>query len=373
MADATSQTNTNDDYAGDPHNASPEGEYVRDVNYIEDRVLAGVSDITPAEDGTFHWPAESGRYRLVAARACPRAHRAVITRRLIGLEDHISLVLAGPTHDVRSWTFDLDPGKVDPVLKIPRLQDAYFNRFPDYPRGITVPALVDEATTKVVTNNYPTMVRDFVLEWSQFHRKGAPHLYPAEHAEQMEEFNSYIFRNINNGVYRCGFTSEQEVYEKAYRELWEALDWVEGRLGERRYMVGDHITLTDIYLFVTLIRFDPVYYGHFKCSRHKMSELPNIRGYLQELFQIPGFGDTVDFAEIKKHYYFVHKEVNPTQVVPVGPDMSWLAEPHDRDRFGGQPFATGQTPAPRQLPEGEHIKNPEPFQLELFPYCGGKS
>ena len=130
-------------------------------------------------------------------------------------------------------------------------------------------------------------------------------------------------------------------------------------------MIGDHITETDIRLFVTLIRFDPVYYSHFKCSRHKMAELPNIRGYLQELFQIPGFGDTTDFTEIKQHYFMVHTEINPTKIVPVGPDMSWLMEPHDRDRFGGQPFADGTT-LPGALPAGEEVKNPEDFQLPLF-------
>lgn len=361
----------NNDYAGDPQNASKSGEYVRDVNYINDRISSSVNEVTKVEDGTYLWPMESGRYRLAAARACPWAHRSVITRRLLGLEDHISLALAGPTHDVRSWKFDLDPGQVDPVLEIPRLQDAYFNRFPDYPRGITVPAIVEVESKKVVTNNYNSLVRDFILEWKDFHREGAPDLYPLEHAEEMEEVNEKIFRAINNGVYRCGFTPSQEKYEEAYREFWEALDWVEERLGKQRYMIGDHITETDIRLFVTLIRFDPVYYGHFKVSRHKTSELPNIRGYMQELFKIPGFGDTTDFTEIKQHYYMVHKEVNPMQTVPVGPDMSWLAEPHDRDRFGGSPFADGQSAPSGPLPEGEHIKNPEDFQLSLFPYCAG--
>lgn len=353
------------DWQGDPQNASPDGEYVRDTNYISDRISPKVTEITQQEDGTFLWPMEAGRYRLAGARACPWAHRSIITRRLMGLEDSISLALAGPTHDIRSWTFDLDPGKVDPVLKIPRLQDAYFKRFPNYPRGITVPAIVEVETGRVVTNDYGTIVRDFITEWTQFQREGAPNLYPTEHAEEMEELNEYIFRNINNGVYRCGFAGSQSAHEEAYKQLWEALDWAEDRLGKQRYLVGDHITETDIRLFVTLIRFDPVYYGHFKCSRHKIAELPNLRGYVQELFQIPGFGDTTDFQEIKEHYYIVHKEINPTQIVPVGPDMSWVMEPHDRDRFGGQPFAEGTT-LPGALPEGEHIKNPQEFQKPLF-------
>ena len=351
--------------AQEARNASPDGEFIRDTNYIEDRIVPGISEPTEQEDGTFHWPQEAGRYRLAVARACPWAHRTVIARRLMGLEDTISLALAGPTHDVRSWQFDLDEGGVDPVLQIPRLQDAYFKRFPDYPRGITVPAIVEESTGRVVTNDYPSIVRDFITNLRDFQREGAPDLYPAQHAEEMEEINYYIFKSINNGVYRCGFAGSQEAYESAYAFMWEALDWVEDRLGKQRYMVGDHITETDIRLFVTLIRFDPVYYSHFKCSRHKMAELPNIRGYLQELFQIPGFGDTTDFTEIKQHYFMVHTEINPTKIVPVGPDMAWLMEPHDRDRFGGQPFADGTT-LPGALPAGEEVKNPEDFQFPLF-------
>lgn len=357
-------TNSKADWAGDAKNASPDGEFIRDTNYIEDRISGRVSEVTAQENGTFHWPLESGRYRLIAARACPWAHRAVITRRLMGLEDAISLGLAGPTHDIRSWTFDLDPGEVDPVLGIARLQEAYFNRYPDYLRGITVPALVEESTKRVVTNDYSSMVRDFIKEWTPFQRAGAPNLYPDEHAAEIEELNDYIFHNINNGVYRCGFAGSQDAYEKAYADLWEALDWVEKCLGTQRYMVGDHITETDIRLFVTLIRFDPVYYSHFKCSRAKMAEMPNIRGYLQELFQLPGFGDTTDFTEIKQHYFMVHTEINPTKIVPVGPNMDWLVQPHDRERFDGQPFAAG-TQLPGPLPAGEEIKNPEPFQQAL--------
>lgn len=354
-----------EDWAGDAHNASPDGEFVRDTNYIQDRILPSVSAITAQEDGTFNWPLKPGAYRLVAARACPWAHRAVITRRLLGLEDTISLGLASPVHDIRSWTFALDEGGLDPVLQIPRLQDAYFKRFPDYPRGITVPAIVEVSTGRVVTNSYRSIVRDFITEWTDYHRAGAPDLFPAEHADEMDEINLRIFHTINNGVYRCGFAGSQDAYEEAYHEMWEALDWVEERLGRQRFMVGDHITETDIRLFVTLIRFDPVYYSHFKCSRHKMSEMPNIRGYLQELFQIPSFGDTTDFQEIKEHYYWTHAEINPTRVVPVGPDMSWLVEAHDRDRFGGSPFAEGVTPAPPNS-FAERLRNPEPFQTAFF-------
>ncbi|APT92728.1 glutathione S-transferase [Corynebacterium phocae] len=355
---------TDNDWTEDAKNASPDGEFVRDTTYIQDRVSPEVSEKTPQDNGTTLWPMEAGRYRLMGARACPWAHRSIITRRLMGLEDTISLALAGPTHDVRSWRFDLDPDGKDPVTGIHRLQEAYFNRFPDYERGITVPALVEEESVEVVSNDYNWIVRDFITQWTQFHREGAPDLYPAAHQDEIEELNERIFHDINNGVYRCGFAGSQDAYDKAYQRLWEALDWVEERLGQQRYMVGNHLTETDIRLYVTLIRFDPVYYSHFKCSRHKLAEMPNIRGYMQELFQIPGFGDTTDFQEIKEHYYIVQTDINPTQVVPVGPDMDWLMEDHDRGRFGGQPFAAGTT-LPGPLPAGEHLKNPEDFQLEL--------
>lgn len=359
-------TGPDEDWTQDAHNASPDGEFIRDTNYIGDRVCAAVSEITKQEDGTFLWPMAAGRYRLIAARACPWAHRAVITRRLMGLEGAISLGLAGPTHDVRSWAFNVDPGNVDPVLGIARLQEAYFNRFPDYPRGITVPALVEEASVRVVSNDYNSVVRDFITAWTPFQRAGAPDLYPFELAEEIDKVNDYVFRFINNGVYRCGFAGTQQAYQEAYAQLWEALDWAEERLGKQRYLVGDHITESDIRLYATLIRFDPVYYGHFKCSRTKISETPNLRGYLQELFQLPGFGDTTDFSEIKQHYYIVHKEINPTQIVPVGPDMSWLVEEHDRERFGGRPFAEGTT-LPGPIPAGEQVKNPESFQASMVP------
>ncbi|MDN6198370.1 glutathione S-transferase family protein [Corynebacterium flavescens] len=359
-------THKDADWTEDAHNASPDGEFVRDTNYIEDRISPTVSEPTKQSDSTFLWPMEAGRYRLIAARACPWAHRAVITRRLMGLEGAISLGLAGPTHDVRSWAFNVDPGNIDPVLGIARLQETYFNRFPDYPRGITVPALVEESTVRVVTNDYNSLVRDFITAWTPSHRAGAPDLYPAEHAAEIDKVNDYVFRSINNGVYRCGFAGSQEAYEKAYAQLWEALDWAEQHLGKQRYLVGEHITESDIRLYATLIRFDPVYYGHFKCSRTKIAEMPNLRGYLQELFQLPGFGDTTDFTEIKEHYYIVHKEINPTQIVPVGPDMSWLMEAHGRERFGGQPFAQGTT-LPGPVPAGEEVKNPEPFQASMVP------
>ena len=368
-SDTSAQTPSQpDDWTGDPQNAATSGSFERDTNYIADRITADITSDKPepAANDTFHWPVQPHRYRLVAARACPWAHRAVIVRRLLGLEEVISLALAGPTHDKRSWTFDLDPGHLDPILKIPRLQDAYFARFPDYPRGITVPALVEESSGQVVSNDFSSMVRDFQTEWKQYHRPGAPNLLPEEDkTEEMEEINEFIFKKLNNGVYRCGFAAAQEAYDEAYADVFEALDWLEQRLATRRFIMGEHITETDIRAYTTLIRFDAVYHGHFKTNRNKISEMPNVSGYLRELFQTPGFGDTTDFTEIKQHYYIVHREINPTQVVPLGPDVSDLAAPHGREHLPGSPFAAGAT-LPGRLPRAEQLKNPTQSQRELF-------
>lgn len=314
---------------------STDTEFKRDTNYITDRITI---------DGRDGYPVEPNRYRLVVARACPWANRAIIVRRLLGLESVISMGECGPTHDQRSWTFDLDPGGVDPVLKIPRLQDAYFARFPDYPRGITVPAIVDETTGKVVTNNYPQITLDFSTEWKEFHRDGAPDLYPEDLRAEIDGVADLVFRDVNNGVYRAGFATSQEAYEAAYDQLFTRLDWLTDRLSGQRYLVGDHITEADVRLFTTLARFDAVYHGHFKCNRSKLSEMPVLWAYARDLFQTPGFGDTIDFEQIKTHYYVVHTDVNPTQVVPKGPDLANWDEPHGRESLGGNPFGNGTAP-----------------------------
>ncbi len=314
----------------------PGKDFDRDTNYIEDRITV---------DGRDGWPVESGRYRLVVAKACPWANRSIIVRRLLGLEDAISIGYCGPTHDVRSWTFDLDPGGVDPVLGIERLQQAYFARFPDYPRGITVPAIVDEPSGGVVTNNYPQITLDLSSEWAEFHRAGAPDLYPEALREEMDEVMELVFQDVNNGDYRCGFAGSQESYERAYDRLFARLDWLEERLADRRFLMGDTITEADVRLFTTLARFDAVYHGHFKCNRNKLIEMPNLWGYARDLFQTPGFGDTIDFDQIKKHYYIVHIDINPTQIVPKGPDESGWLTTHGRDALGGRPFGDGTPPA----------------------------
>jgi putative glutathione S-transferase len=316
--------------------------FERDTRYITTRIT---------RDGRDGFPVEPGRYRLVVARACPWATRATIVRRLLGLEHVISLGVCGPTHDERSWTFDLDPGGLDPVLGIERIQQAYLARDPEYPRGITVPAMVDVPTGAVVTNDFPQMTLDFSTQWSEHHRPGAPDLYPEAWRDEIDEVNRRVYTEVNNGVYRCGFAGSQDAYDAAYARLFAALDWCSDRLADRRYLVGDTITEADVRLFTTLARFDAVYHGHFKCNRNKLTELPVLWAYARDLFQTTGFGDTTDFVQIKQHYYLVHTGINPTQIVPDGPELTGWFTAHGRESLGGRPFGDGTPPPTRPVDE----------------------
>jgi glutathionyl-hydroquinone reductase len=321
----------------DTKNLTTDGTFERDRNYLTTRITA---------DGRDGYPVEPGRYRLIVARACPWANRAIIVRRLLGLEDVLSMGICGPTHDERSWTFDLDPGGRDPVLGIERLQQAFFARDPHYSRGITVPAIVDIPTGQVVTNDFPQLTLDLSTEWIPYQRPGAPMLYPEHLRAEIDEVAELVYRDVNNGVYRCGFAGSQHAYDKAYDALFGRLDWLRDRLRGQRYLVGDTITEADVRLFTTLARFDAVYHGHFKCNRQKLAELPVLWAYARDLFQTPGFGDSTDFVHIKQHYYLVHKSINPSGIVPDGPDLSGWLTPHGREELGGRPFGDGTPPGP---------------------------
>jgi putative glutathione S-transferase len=270
----------------------------------------------------------------------------MIVRRLLGLEDVLSMAIAGPVHDTRSWAFSLDPGGRDPVLGIERLQEAYLARFPDYDPGITVPAIIDIRTGQVVTNDVAQMTLDLSTQWRGYHRDGAPDLYPEDRRAEIDMVMRLVFKDVNNGVYRAGFATAQDAYQTAYRRLFSRLDWLSARLERQRYLVGGTITEADVRLFTTLARFDVVYHGHFKCNRQKLTEMPVLWAYARDLFQTPGFGDTVDFDHIKRHYYQVHRTINPTGIVTAGPDLAGWLTPPGREHLGGRPFGAGAPPPP---------------------------
>ncbi|WP_327668252.1 MULTISPECIES: glutathione S-transferase C-terminal domain-containing protein [unclassified Streptomyces] len=312
--------------------------FKRSRSHFTDRITA---------DGRDGWPVEAGRYRLVVSKACPWASRALVVRRLLGLEDALSLAVTDPIQDDRSWRFTLDPDDRDPVLGIRYLSEAYDARETGYPGGVSVPAIVDVPSGKLVTNDYQQLTLDLETEWTALHRDGAPDLYPELLRDEIDEVMEGIYRDVNNGVYRAGFASEQDAYEEAYGDVFARLDTVSRRLAGQRYLVGDTITEADVRLFTTLVRFDAVYHGHFKCNRNKLAEDPVLWAYARDLFQTPGFGDTVDFDHIKRHYYQVHTGINPTRIVPLGPDPSGWLTPHGREKLGGRPFGDGTPPAPR--------------------------
>ena len=297
------------------------GEFVRQANRFDDRITA---------DGSSGWPVEPHRYRLVWCRACPWAHRARIVLGLLGLDEVISIATVDPIRDERGWRFTLDPGGHDPVLGIGYLAEAYLATDRTYEGRVTVPAIVDERSGKVVTNDYPQITLDLSTQWRELHRHGAPDLYPEPLRAEIDTMNAGVFRDINNGVYRCGFATSQQAYESAYAALFDRLDELEGRLAVQRYLVGDSLTEADIRLFTTLVRFDAVYHGHFKCNRNKLAEMPVLWAYARDLFQTPGFAETVDFDHIKRHYYVTHDQLNPSRIVPAGPDLSGWHEPHGR-------------------------------------------
>ncbi|EGQ8034005.1 glutathione S-transferase family protein [Vibrio parahaemolyticus] len=271
---------------------------------------------------------ESGRYHLYVSLACPWAHRTLIFRKLKGLEPHIDVTVVCPDMLSQGWQMGLP----DPLFGHTRMHQIYTQAKPDYTGRVTVPVLWDKKTNTIVSNESSEIIRMFN---SAFNDLTGNHddYYPEPLRGVIDEWNDYIYPNVNNGVYRCGFATSQEAYEEAFESLFSALDKINAHLATHRYLAGNKITEADWRLFTTLVRFDAVYVGHFKCNKQRIADYVNIQGYLKELYQIDGIADTTDFYHIKRHYYFSHTGINPTQVVPKGPDLDF-SSPHQREMIG---------------------------------------
>ena len=300
---------------------SPRGAFVRQRYIFRDRFTA---------DGYSGFPAVAGRYHLYVSLACPWAHRAIIVRRLLGLESAISLSVVDPIRDERGWAFREGDGHgPDPVNGFQFLSEAYLRTDPNYDLRVTVPCIWDREAKRLVTNNFPDITIDFETQFTAFHRSNAPDLYPEALREEIDAINELIYTDVNNGVYKAGFATSQKAHETAVTALFNRLDWLEERLATQRFLVGNQLTEADIRLFTTLVRFDAVYFLHFKCNVRRLVDYPNLWGYARDLYQREGFGDTVNFDHIKRHYYMTHERLNPSRIVPLGPDVDWHA-PHQR-------------------------------------------
>jgi putative glutathione S-transferase len=269
---------------------------------------------------------EPGRYHLYVSLACPWASRIVIVRQLKGLEDVLPMTIVDPVRDERGWRFL--PDAPDPVNGFAFLQEAYTLTERDFDDRVTVPVLFDTKTNRIVNNESSEILR-MLNGWSS----QGPDLYPEDLRTAIDEVNDRVYNSVNNGVYRAGFATSQEAYEEAFDELFATLDWLDDRLATRRYLLGDQITEADWRLFVTLVRFDAVYVGHFKCNLRRIADYDHLSGYLRDLYQHPGIADTVDFDHIKRHYYTTHPQINPTRIVPKGPELDLWA-PHGREDLG---------------------------------------
>jgi putative glutathione S-transferase len=268
---------------------------------------------------------EPGRYHLYVSLACPWASRAVIVRQLMQLEDVVPMTVVDPIRDARGWRFT--PDAPDPVNGFRFLEEAYTLTDPDFDDRVTVPVLFDTQTNRIVNNESAEIIR-MLNAWAP----DGPDLYPEDLRTAIDEVNDRVYNSVNNGVYRSGFATTQRAYEEAFDELFATLDWLDDRLATNRYLLGDEITEADWRLFVTLVRFDAVYVGHFKCNLRRIADYEHLSGYLRDLYQEPGIADTVDFDHIKRHYYTTHPQLNPTRIVPKGPELDlWAA--HDRDRL----------------------------------------
>ncbi|HYP17446.1 MAG TPA: glutathione S-transferase family protein [Opitutus sp.] len=308
-----------------PKENTPAGEFTRQ----EDAFRQWVSN-----DGSTDFPAAAGRYHLYVSLACPWAHRSLIALTLKGLTSAIGVTVVDPVRDERGWAFRDGPGfSKDPVNGFNYLSEAYLASMPRYEGRYTVPVLWDKQTRRIVNNSEDDLCRMFDGAFVPF-AAGAVKLFPPEIEAEHAALAARIYAEVNNGVYRAGFATQQRAYERACGVLFAALDWLEARLAERRFLFGAVPVEADWRLFCTLVRFDAVYHGHFKCNLRRIVDYPNLQGYLCDLFQQPGIAQTVNLDHIKRHYYATHDQINPTRIVPLGPELNFLAA-HQRGRLGG--------------------------------------
>jgi Predicted glutathione S-transferase len=298
-----------------------QGEFTRSVTQFRDT-------ITPASDARF--APDPDRYHIYISRACPWAHRVAITRRLLGLEDQISLSVVEPVRIDDGWEFSAE--HPDPLGDAQYLREVYTRADPAYTGRVTVPVLWDTVEETIVNNESREIMR---MLSTAFDAPTGVDIAPIQLRPAIDDAIDDIYEPINNGVYRAGFADTQEAYSAAIDELFEALDRYDRLLGEQRFVVGDTLTEADIALFVTLVRFDDVYHTHFKCNRRAIHEYPNLWGHTRELYQLPGVAETVNLDHIRRHYFASHTDINPKQIVAVGPGLSF-SDPHDRARLGGQ-------------------------------------
>ena len=294
-----------------------------------------------SNDGSTPYPAEAGRYHLYVSLACPWASRTVIFRKLKGLEDAIGMTVVDPIRDERGWAFRDPSGNTpptapfestDPVNGFHYLREAYEATDPNFDERVTVPVLWDKKTKKIVNNCEDDICPMFNDVFNAFAKDEELDLFPKQIKEEHAKLSDFIYDNINNGVYKAGFAMRQRPYEISCRKLFEALDQIEHRLSKSRYLFGRRIVEADWRLFCTLVRFDVVYHGHFKCNIRRIIDYPNLQGFLMDLYQQPGIAETVNFDHIKRHYYMTHTEINPTRIVPLGPALD-LSQPHQRDKM----------------------------------------
>lgn len=281
-------------------------------------------------DGSTPFAPEAGRYHLYISHACPWAHRALIFRKLKGLEEAISLSIVDWFMGENGWEFGTRDGAIpDPFFDAQYMHQIYTAADPNYTGRVTVPVLWDKQTKTIVSNESSELIRMFNSAFDGVGDQDAPDFYPESLRDEIDEINEVIYHTVNNGVYKSGFATTQAAYEDAVTALFATLDMLEERLTDQRYLVGNQITEADWRLFTTLVRFDPVYVGHFKCNIRRIADYPALANYLRDLYQMPGIADTVDMHHIKNHYYQSHESVNPTRIVPVGPDFD-LDAPHNR-------------------------------------------